>query len=73
VLADWWFSLALSKVIYQPRPDKRTLRRFYWLTQEVIVLSESQPFKGLNGTLAAIVSCLAKRDLMGVGIKNILD
>jgi hypothetical protein len=70
VLADWWFSLALSKDIYQPMPGKRTLRWFYWLTQKVIASSERQPFKGLNGTLAATVSCLAKRDLMGWALKT---
>jgi hypothetical protein len=36
----------------------------------VIALSESQPFKGLNGTLAATVSCFVKRDLMGWALKS---
>jgi hypothetical protein len=56
VLADWWFSLALPKDIYQSMPGKRTLRRLYWPTQKVIALSESQPLKGLNGIFAAIAS-----------------
>jgi hypothetical protein len=56
VLADWWFSLAPSKKIYQPIPGKRTFRGFDWPTQKVIALSESQPLKGLSDTLAAIAS-----------------
>jgi hypothetical protein len=73
VLADWWFSLALSKDIYQPTPRERTRRRDSLLTQKVIALSESPPLKGLSDTWAAIASCLERACLMGMGIKNFLD
>jgi hypothetical protein len=50
VLADWWFSLALSRNIYQPMPGKRARRRYSLFTQKAIALSESQPLKGLSDT-----------------------
>jgi hypothetical protein len=73
VLADWWFSLALSKDIYQPIRGKRMHGQYSWLTRRVIASSESQPLKGLSDTLAAIASRRAKPALTGVGIKNFLD
>jgi hypothetical protein len=73
VLADWWFSLALSKDIYQLMPGKQAYRRYSWLTEKVLALSESQPLKGLSDTLAAIVSGLRRAWPDGSGIKNFLD
>jgi hypothetical protein len=70
VLADWWFSLALSKDIYQSMPGKRTFRRYSLLAQKVIGSPENHPLKGLNGTLAPIDSYLAKPALTGRALKT---
>jgi hypothetical protein len=66
VLADWWFSLALSKDIYQPMTPERARSRRSLLTHKVIALSESQLLKGLS----AIASSLEKACLMGVALKT---
>jgi hypothetical protein len=73
VLADWWFSLALSKDLYQLMPGKKAYRRYSWLTEKVLASSERQPLKGLSDTLAAIVSGLGRAWSDGSGIKNFLD
>jgi hypothetical protein len=73
VLADWWFSLALSKDIYQPIPGGRRQQTGFFAYSKVIALAESQPLKGLSDSRVAIASCLDRACLMGVAIKNFLD
>src|SRR5271156_6690979 len=72
VLADWWFSLALSKDIYQPMPGERTRGRLSQLRQKATALSESQPLKGLTGTWDAMASCPERACLMQASIKSAL-
>jgi hypothetical protein len=70
VLADWWFSLALSKGIFQPMQDKGACRRFSGLTQKVVTLSESQLLKGLSDTWVGYHLVCRKPDVTKRALKT---
>jgi hypothetical protein len=57
VLADWWFSLALSQNICQAKAGKSAAQTVFLGYSKMIASSESQPLKGLSDNWAAIAAC----------------